>query len=876
MTGSAVERADNLRQAVNSSAPLVRNVFLTFLLFGTYIAVTVGSTTDEQLLRVSPVTLPILGVNLPIVAFYAVVPWLLVLFHFNLLLQIYLLSRQLHRFNAAVDSIEDARDRAEQRVRLFPFPIVQLLSGREKGVAPVLFGLIVWVTVICMPLVLIVAMQVRFLPYHSPAVVTWDRLAVAADVAFLWVFWPPTVSPAKRPAATWWRYVSNAPRRLIRGKDSDSAPERPARGFSGLLALSVLAVGFSSLVAAIPGEPFERVLGVVFPAPGSEDEPFERPGNGLTHWVFDREGAPLRRSLELAELVLLADGSNPDVRELRIEKDRNTTLYTVSGIDLSGRDLRYANLRNTVLAGVDLRGANLDGADLRGADLGAADFRPLEVGVSGSCIDDAQYVELDLGDRANRESGEYGSATPRVCVGSMRLGARLTDARLDYARMHLALLSDADFRNANMPNSLMNGADLTGARFGGTRTNLEYATLDYADLTGADFASARLVSAKMQRVNLTRAVLDHTELRSASIVATASEGMTVNEPDLTHARFSGSTDVDLSSAVIRQGEFASFHRVDLSGADLSRSNFRGARFAADLRGANLAGADLRGADFEGSDLSDARLGGARLDLAQLLRASACRADFSDASMRGVHIYNARLQGASLNDADLSFAILNNVRLEAVDLRGARVDAVDGYRLRLDYGDLRALASAGSGQAPEFQGLKPLISELRQGGRNLSDRQQRMVASIEGGEVQRETADTFVREPMLCDASTAAFIGDHARCTDESELDQYVSAVTEAACDDPNVLAGLMHRLAPPPPPLVGRAGNVISTPPVDDYTRVLATALAAQNCPALGSLGVAHKALLREILERSEVAIPGNLEAAAVVASPPACEADEG
>lgn len=52
-----------------------------------YIGITIASTTDEQLLLVSPVTLPLLNVDLPIVDFYVVVPWLFTLIHFYLILQ---------------------------------------------------------------------------------------------------------------------------------------------------------------------------------------------------------------------------------------------------------------------------------------------------------------------------------------------------------------------------------------------------------------------------------------------------------------------------------------------------------------------------------------------------------------------------------------------------------------------------------------------------------------------------------------------------------------------------------------------------------------------------------------------------------------------
>src|SRR5262249_52980082 len=78
---------------------------------------------------VSPVTLPLLNVQLPIVEFYVVVPWLLLLLYFNLLLHLTFLAQRLHRLNAVLAAFSDEATRAEQRLRLFPFPFSALLIG---------------------------------------------------------------------------------------------------------------------------------------------------------------------------------------------------------------------------------------------------------------------------------------------------------------------------------------------------------------------------------------------------------------------------------------------------------------------------------------------------------------------------------------------------------------------------------------------------------------------------------------------------------------------------------------------------------------------------------------------------------------------------
>ena len=131
----------------------------------------------------------------------------------------------------------------------------------------------------------------------------------------------------------------------------------------------------------------------------------------------------------------------------------NTLAKTVAealkgGADLSGADLRRANLYEADLSGADLRRANLRGADLRGANLREADLR----------------------------------------------GADLSGADLRGADLRGADLSGADLRGANLREADLSGADLSGADLHGA--DLRGANLYGADLRGADLIRADLRGAR--------------------------------------------------------------------------------------------------------------------------------------------------------------------------------------------------------------------------------------------------------------------------------------------------------------------------------------------------------------------------------------------
>lgn len=135
-----------------------------------YIGVIIASTTHKQLLLISPITLPLLNVQWPIIGFYAVVPWLFVLFHFDLLLQFYLLADKLRVFQRESANLPDEK-RLRLRKRLSNFSIVQMLAGEgHDSFIRLVLGLVVWITVLVLPLWLLVWVQLAFLLYHSETV----------------------------------------------------------------------------------------------------------------------------------------------------------------------------------------------------------------------------------------------------------------------------------------------------------------------------------------------------------------------------------------------------------------------------------------------------------------------------------------------------------------------------------------------------------------------------------------------------------------------------------------------------------------------------------------------------------------------------------
>ena len=63
-----------VRDAVVDAAGMSRNLWLAFISFGTYLVIAVGAVTHRDLFLESPVRLPLLDVDLPLVGFFVVAP----------------------------------------------------------------------------------------------------------------------------------------------------------------------------------------------------------------------------------------------------------------------------------------------------------------------------------------------------------------------------------------------------------------------------------------------------------------------------------------------------------------------------------------------------------------------------------------------------------------------------------------------------------------------------------------------------------------------------------------------------------------------------------------------------------------------------------
>jgi uncharacterized protein YjbI with pentapeptide repeats len=127
----------------------------------------------------------------------------------------------------------------------------------------------------------------------------------------------------------------------------------------------------------------------------------------------------------------------------------------LSGIDLSGRELKYANFMVTDLSGSNLSKANLEQAYMTHANLSNADMR--EANLSRADMRNANLLDADL------------------------FGANLFEGLFVRALLVRTAIRGCDMRESVLINAFMQEVDLTGS-----------------DLTGSDFTGAKYSGLKIE------------------------------------------------------------------------------------------------------------------------------------------------------------------------------------------------------------------------------------------------------------------------------------------------------------------------------------------------------------------------------------------
>jgi uncharacterized protein YjbI with pentapeptide repeats len=549
---------DALRTAVVEAAGVGTGLWFSYLFVLFYLLVAAGSVSHRDLLLETPIKLPFLGVELPLVGFFLLGPLLFLIAHAYVLLHFVLLAGKVGVFHAELQAqIADEALRARLRRQLPSNIFVQFLAGPlevRSGVVGAMLRLIAYISLVGGPLALLVFFQLQFLPYHHDWVTWWHRLAIVADLALLWMLWPAIA----RGNATWigWGDL-----------------RRPKVATAALVSVATVLMMFA--VVTYPGEWLHEKLPSVRVAETSLHELLLA---GKVDFITRKPKSLFSNRLVLPALDVV--GAKFDT-EAKIAAASET--LSLRGRHLEGAVLIGARLRKVDFAAVRLRDAQLFQADLRDAKFDCVEDSCPDL--RGAQLDEAQLQGVSF-HRVRLQDASLQSANLQ--------GVSLDNAQLQGARFALARMSGASLERVEAQGASFHNTELTGASLDGAR--LQGASLDIADLQGASLAFARLHGASFDSARLQGASLRGAQLQGAFLYGAKLQGAVLDQAQL-------------------QG--ASLVNAELQGASLKNAKLHGAFLnATQLQGASFENAELYGATFV-----RAKLQGAALDQAYLLGTS---------------------------------------------------------------------------------------------------------------------------------------------------------------------------------------------------------------------------------------------------------------
>lgn len=256
----------------------------------------------------------------------------------------------------------------------------------------------------------------------------------------------------------------------------------------------------------------------------------------------------LRYAKAKGAFLIKADLRNADLRHATLSES-SLQGARLEDADLRGADLREADLQmailiNAKLQGADLKMAKLSGARLRGANLERANLR-------GANLQDAVFDGANL-QRANLSQAILNQATrlddanleganlkftqglvPSLLEGSRNWPLAFYDRSFlgRYGKeLGLPLYHNDNIQKKNLEKYMLRGADLRGADLRGM--NLSKANLEEAMLDKADLRDAKLNGANLRGANLTDANLNNTDIQGSCLDGTILEGADLENANL--------------------------------------------------------------------------------------------------------------------------------------------------------------------------------------------------------------------------------------------------------------------------------------------------------------------------------------------------------
>lgn len=374
------DELEPLLRDVNAASASARAAWILLIAVEAYFFIALSGISHRDLLLNTPVAQPILQIAVPLKSFIVFGPLVLVVMHAGVLQQHAILARKLKALDADLARQEAVALSHPARLRVHSHYFAQIEAGPETSRAlRAALKAMDWLFLRLLPVGLLLAFLITYLPSHDAAITWWHRVLVLADLlivagATLFLVHLEKTYPGPAPYRT-----------------------RSLRKWAAGVAAGALVVVFSVVVATVPGEWIDRtfasVEGVSAPVPyqglGNVTRNLPPGARGRrafwpTAVLFEGPVDDWTRqpsSLFARNLIVIDEDLTRDAagREVRVSlRGRDLNNATFDGSDMRNVDFTDTSLKGASLIETNLEYARLVRVRMQGADLTAARLRGIE------------------------------------------------------------------------------------------------------------------------------------------------------------------------------------------------------------------------------------------------------------------------------------------------------------------------------------------------------------------------------------------------------------------------------------------------------------------------------------------------------------------
>ncbi len=362
---------DSHYESLLNFSQMVRNRLIFFLLFLVYLLLGILSTSDKMLYMETPIKMPLLNLDLPIISFYTFMPLFVLVLQFNLL---YIVSQYKRRFMNVCDKY------GKEEIRSLPFGLLEGAIYSENRLSFFLKVVINFLLFAFAPIILIF-FYFRFTDYQDFVISSWNLFAVIISTIISGLFSP--LFNSSKSKKVFIRIIISV---IVLGllyyhleivrvfTNKGSSFKELEKVYIGSKIIPKLEVDSEFLI------PIDRdKLELLKDLDDLED------GKALLQYniPFNQENRNFIYANFSNSIMIKTNFKGCDFRKAYLSganfQEADLCRTNLQGADLSGTnlqkaDLSEANLKGANLSGANLKGANLSRANLKGANLKGANL----------------------------------------------------------------------------------------------------------------------------------------------------------------------------------------------------------------------------------------------------------------------------------------------------------------------------------------------------------------------------------------------------------------------------------------------------------------------------------------------------------------------